>query len=338
MKFNLILILILWGAGQSFAADVKTDVREGMTTWIVKPMGYHPDSSYPLVVNLHGALGSHKDYFWDLKDSTNFNCWLISPESPNGQYWSGLKPDRYQLILDIMDSLSKNMGTVDSNRLYCMGFSGGGKGCWEFGVRFPNVFTAGILATWWPKEGFETMVDFPMWWFLGENDKGSVKLLMPAYDSMTRLEGKVRFSSKANMGHEVAWVYDFKMDDASITTRTTKGFPNSSEIRPFNWLFSQGEKEPIPDTIPDTTTSVLPYSHSKDSYKNWVSSFQNNHGLSSVYIYDLSGQFIMEVPLSPGQTQWNAIKREINPLKSGIFLVRLVSDKKTTFRKVFLQN
>jgi pimeloyl-ACP methyl ester carboxylesterase len=288
-------MLILWGTGKSvaaekIAADIKTDIREGMTSWIVKPRGYHPDSSYPLLVNLHGATGSHEVYFWDLKDSSNFNCWLISPESPGGKYWNNLNPDRYQLILDIVDSLSTHMGTVDSNRIYCAGFSGGGKGCWEFAVRFPDIFTAGFLATWWPIDGFETLKDFPMWWFLGEDDNGSLKLLVPAYDSMSRYEGKVRFSSKANMGHEVGWIYEFKMDDASITTRTLEGFPNNSENRPFNWLFSQGKKVVA---IPDTTTSVKPRIFTQKQFSGYFEGQMVNFtGANYLKIINLYGKLI----------------------------------------------
>ena len=98
----------------------------------------------PLVVSLHGSGGGRRDIEqkkWQgavrelLKpENLKYETMLLDPQS-EGEW----DPDSLQKMLDYV---VRENTDVDPNRIYCMGYSMGGKGTWEWAMNYPDRFAA----------------------------------------------------------------------------------------------------------------------------------------------------------------------------------------------------
>jgi predicted esterase len=122
---------------------------------LMKPDGYDPSKSYPLVIWFHGAGSSGMDNNKQMgngEQSYNspyvrgrFNAFVLVPQHPNGD-WATLSasPPKEQTALMNLVAGLKTQNSIDAKRIYVTGLSAGGYGAWEFSQRFPTVFAAFI--------------------------------------------------------------------------------------------------------------------------------------------------------------------------------------------------
>jgi len=127
----------------------------------------------PLVVTLHGFGGGRRDIErkkWQgaikqlLKpENRKYEAMLLEPQS-EGEW----DPDSLQQMLDYV---IRENPDVDAKRVYCMGYSMGGKGTWEWAMNYPDRFAAVIPKGFIPDlSKIDGMVDLPIWAMVGDKD------------------------------------------------------------------------------------------------------------------------------------------------------------------------
>ena len=154
---------------------------------LMAPWNYDPKKSYPLVLSVSGSGGVGTDnvsnmelvilgryLFMKFYKEPEFACFSIVPQIPPGDaippaYWprgsrggrTGIyHPDwpavnengwYNQAVLALIQSLlAEKSFNIDPDRVYCTGFSYGGKACWEFLKAGRGVFAAGMCGGGWP--------------------------------------------------------------------------------------------------------------------------------------------------------------------------------------------
>ena len=138
---------------------------------------YHPvkmdTEKSPLVIFLHGSGGG--------KRSIERTKW-------SGDVKAFIKPKAGRPIVHILVPQSKGVWdpaslnkmldhiietnpTIDTNRIYCIGYSMGGKGTWEWAMTSPDRFAAIIPKGFIPDlSGIDRMVELPIWAMVGARD------------------------------------------------------------------------------------------------------------------------------------------------------------------------
>ena len=124
-------------------------------------------------MTLHGSGGGRRDIEqkkWQgairqllTPENQQFEALVLEPQS-DGEW----DPDSLQAMLDYV--LRENPD-VDTNRLYCVGYSMGGKGTWEWAMHYPDRFAAIIPKGFIPDlSKLDGMVDLPIWAMVGDKD------------------------------------------------------------------------------------------------------------------------------------------------------------------------
>ena len=138
---------------------------------------YHPvktsSEKVPLVFSLHGSGGGSKDiesakWSGDVKRfiqkaEDQYDARFVVPQSSGT--W---EPENLDKMLDY---LLATYDDIDTNRIYCVGYSMGGKGTWEWARQSPDRFAAVIPKAFIPEyESLEPMVKLPIWAIVGDKD------------------------------------------------------------------------------------------------------------------------------------------------------------------------
>ena len=153
---------------------------------LLYPRNFDPKKKYPLVLSVHGSGGVGDDNARGMENVTlarylftqyyfddGLECFSLVPQIPSGSanpeaYWpSGEKgaptrPDHpdwpavnengwyVQATLSLIRTLTAGKAfNIDPDRVYCTGFSYGGKAVWELLKAGPDVFAAGIAGGGW---------------------------------------------------------------------------------------------------------------------------------------------------------------------------------------------
>ena len=179
------------------------------------PDAYKARSSkrWPLILFLHG-MGERGEDLSKVKTHgppklvekmTNFPFILVSPQCPNGQWWSN---DLLAALLDEIIAKYK----VDRSRIYLTGLSMGGFGSWSLAMEFPERFAAvapvcGGGNPLYPNAYSPTrkaaLKSLPFWVFHGEKD-----LAVPLLESermvkaLQKLGCDVKFTVYPGVGHD----------------------------------------------------------------------------------------------------------------------------------------
>ena len=140
-----------------------------------KALLYHPvkmeEEKNPLVIFLHGSGGSRRSierakWTGDVRKFTASGQPLVSilvPQS-NGQ-WDPASLDK------MLDHVLKTNPNIDTRRIYCVGYSMGGKGTWEWAMKSPKRFAAIIPKGFIPAlSGINGMIEMPIWAMVGTKD------------------------------------------------------------------------------------------------------------------------------------------------------------------------
>ena len=163
----------------------------------------------PLVVTLHGSGGGRRDIEqkkWQgtinqlLKpENRKYEAIVLEPQS-EGEW----DPDSLQKMLDYV--IRENTD-VDTKRIYCMGYSMGGKGTWEWAMNYPDRFAAIIPKGFIPDlSKIDGMLDLPIWAMVGDKDSRPRVEGIPAMEKALKERGstKVKITVLEGANHGTA--------------------------------------------------------------------------------------------------------------------------------------
>lgn len=212
---------------------------------LLKPLELGSDSSFPLVIFLHGAFEKGGDnetqlriggrFF--LRDSVrkNYPSYVLFPQCPELDSWAYFenkvnettgqaedwkfpfqrKPTTVSFVLkELIDSLVQKE-RIDTKRIYIVGLSQGGMGVLDLVARYPQTFAAGIsicgagnVST---AKRFSNQV--ALWLIHGEKDDVvPVSFSQDYYNKLTKLHADVRFTEYPGVKHD-SWGNAFKEPD-----------------------------------------------------------------------------------------------------------------------------
>lgn len=201
---------------------------------ILKPIDYDPQQKYPLVVSLHhgGVHGSDNvSQLWSyptpsLSDNVYrraYPAFLFVPQCPEGKGWGGIPtyPSIDSLLIESILALDKEF-SIDEQRRYVAGVSGGGYGSWHLISIRPEMFAAAIPVCGAGNPALaKNFIDVPVWAFHGEEDKSvPVKGSRDMIAAMKEAGGNPKYTEFSNTGHNIG-----------EKVKATSGV--------FDWLFAQ---------------------------------------------------------------------------------------------------
>ena len=163
--------------------SVPDDIAAGFERLNSEVLLYHPVASEPeassnsekspLLIFLHGSGGSNgklERFKWkgEVKQFTgrSENHPLVSILVPQSKgHWDPTSLNK------MLDYVLKENQSIDPNRVYCIGYSMGGKGTWEWAMASPDRFAAVIPKAFIPDmSGIGGMVELPLWVMVGTKD------------------------------------------------------------------------------------------------------------------------------------------------------------------------
>ena len=161
-----------------------------------KALFYHPVETVgeksPLVIFLHGSGGSRRpiekfEWMGEVKEFISpGEGWptvhILVPQSKG--LWDPASLDK---MLDYMVETNRD---IDTKRIYCIGYSMGGKGTWEWAMASPERFAAIIPKAFIPDlSGIERMTELPIWAMVGTRDSKPRSEGIPAMERALKERG-----------------------------------------------------------------------------------------------------------------------------------------------------
>jgi predicted peptidase len=162
----------------------------------------------PLLISLHGAGGKT----WNLEEQLERSAkvkglWLAELA---GKELILIEPNSFEdwdpKTLDIMlDYLLEEYPQIDSNRVYVIGHSMGGKGTWEWIQHAPKRFAAAApcgFSNVSDKDDIDKLVNLPIWGMVGADDVKNVEPVKKMVD-LLRAAGNpnVQYTAFPNADH-----------------------------------------------------------------------------------------------------------------------------------------
>lgn len=204
----------------------------------------------PLLVILHGAGERGSDNIKQLDYTTirfikeirkkyspfillpqcpSDNVWTINPERPFNNFSLDLIPvsPTLEIVRDIIYMLTEKY-SIDTDRIYIIGYSMGGTGTWEIILRNPDLFAAAvtICSASDPSKVF-LVKDLPVWAFSAERDEFyNYRETEETVGKLREINSNVKYTLYRNQGHNI---WDLIFTDPEVT----------------DWLFSQVKNETI---------------------------------------------------------------------------------------------
>ena len=213
---------------------------------LLKPKGYDPKKSYPLVLFLHGAGERGSDNKIQLIHGMNefaadeimekYPAFVIAPQCPEGKQWVEVAwtADEHTMpkepaeplrqSLDLVAALQKEF-SIDKSRLYVTGLSMGGFGAWDAIQRHPELFAAAVTVCGGGDTSLaEKIKDTPVWAFHGADDDAvKPKRSRDMIAALKKAGGSPIYREYEKVGHN-SWEKAYR--DAEM----------------YEWLFGQKKK------------------------------------------------------------------------------------------------
>jgi predicted esterase len=210
-----------------FLRAYLSELDESIQPYAVSvPEAYDDSRPFPLVIALHGAGGDH----WDgMKMVTGCSDLLIGAEESNSHFFPcALPPDfivacpsghgyvgpgyRGPGEYDVL-RVHKEMRShynIDTNRVYLTGASKGGRGVWEIGLKYSELFAA-IAPVCGGTDLARTLArragGLGVFVFHGSNDAIiSVHESRTMVDLLRQLDIPVEYTEYEEMGHDASWL------------------------------------------------------------------------------------------------------------------------------------
>lgn len=172
------------------------------------PENYSPQTSWPLIVCLHGGYGHGNEYLWTwLRPAKSLGYLLLSPKSL-GPTWSVLNPPLDVGSIRAMLEEVRATYNVDPQRIYLSGLSDGGMFSYLLGLSCPEIFAgvAPIAGDLHPmvdpllrqKKG----IDVPLFVVHGAKDFiFDVRSVRSACELLEKIGYKVTYTELPDWGH-----------------------------------------------------------------------------------------------------------------------------------------
>lgn len=220
---------------------IPSNVSQGFVRLSPKVLLYRPlttkDTISPLVIFLHGSGGARRPiertkWTGDVKAFVSTrpglpNAYVLVPQSKG--LWDPASLDK---MLDYI--LESNPG-IDANRVYCVGYSMGGKGTWEWAMASPDRFAAIIPKAFIPDlSKLGAMVDLPIWAMVGTKDSKPRSQGIPAMEKALK-----------GLGSKVVKITIFEGANHATTSGKAKQLDGV-----YEWMFSHRLPRP---TKPDSS-------------------------------------------------------------------------------------
>ena len=195
--------------------DQKTSRRMKAKYLLFLPEGYNSASArrYPTILFLHG-IGERGNDPWKVKvygppkvaeAMTNFPFIVVSPQCPNGRWWSN------EILAALLDQVIAKY-RVDTNRIFLTGLSMGGFGAWSLALEFPERFAAVAPLCGGGNPSYVHSYDagrkaalkaLPFWAFHGDKDS-SVPLVESErmVNALQKFGCDVKFTVYPGVGHD----------------------------------------------------------------------------------------------------------------------------------------
>ena len=136
LRLIIVVALLLVGStadAQQWRELYEPSVFNRMPVRVMKPIGFDPSKSYPVIVSMHGGGGKGTDNQKQLKDwnrqlaesqlRRDFPCYVVAPQA--AELWDSDD-------LKNVKAFIAQLPSVDMNRIYVMGHSMGGHGTYIF--------------------------------------------------------------------------------------------------------------------------------------------------------------------------------------------------------------
>ncbi len=217
-----------------FEARSFTDSRDGTLVFrLFVPRDYDAAKSYPIVTFLHGSSRRGEDNrrqiilgakVWAEPASQAKNpAFVLAPQCPSDDGWgrpegmTGYGPSTpVRTVSEILDALEEEF-SIDPDRMYITGQSGGGWGTLRVLGLQPHRFAAGILVC--PAgagssgEGLDLvapLTHLPLWFFHGTADRiVPFDLTVRRVDALRQAGAKPLFTEYPGVKHD-AWTLAYR--------------------------------------------------------------------------------------------------------------------------------
>jgi predicted peptidase len=219
---------------------------------LLKPLGYNPNKSYPLVIFLHGAGERGSDNMAQLRHGmADFcktarreknPCYVIAPQCPENEKWADIDwsaegpikmpaeaSESMKLTLALVDAMLED-AAIDKNRIYITGLSMGGYGTWDAIARRPDFFAAAVpICGGGDPTTAEKIKNIPISCFHGDKDQAVVvEKSRVMIEAIKEAGGAPLYTEYPEVGHD-SW---------------TQTYANEAT---HNWLFSQRRIQAKPE-------------------------------------------------------------------------------------------
>ena len=177
ISFKIVMVIYLSLIGNVLISaqnfEYKSHINASIASYSMPyrlfiPSGYNSNTSYPLVLFLHGAGERGTDNnaqlnanqgatLWaETANQASYPCFVVAPQCPADKQWVNTNwslgsysitnvpmSTELKMVKDIIETLQTQYN-IDPSRLYITGLSMGGYGTWDFILRYPTMFKAAI--------------------------------------------------------------------------------------------------------------------------------------------------------------------------------------------------
>ena len=223
------------------------DVQAGFKDLNKQALLYHPikkpEGKTPLIILLHGAGGTKKKDLSAFKVNRDVK-WLVKPRKPRKSKHQAkiLVPQSRSLwdpasLNKMLDHILKTNSDIDKARLYCIGYSMGGKGTWEWAMSSPRRLAAIVPVAFIADHSkLKEMVDLPIWAMVGTGDRrraGGIPKMEKALKELGSTSVRTTIFEGANHAATAAkaWAVEGLLDWLFAQSLKKRGLPVSGSDR-----------------------------------------------------------------------------------------------------------
>ena len=155
---------------------------------LLTPRNVESNTTYPLVIFLHGAgergndneknIKHIKDLFTNNGNRQKYPCFVIAPQCAKNEKWIPAYNAQFsekpamplKLFIDLLEKILKEY-PIDQTRIYVTGLSMGGYGTWDLIARYPHKFAAAVpICGGGDEKTAQAIKHIPIWAFHGATD------------------------------------------------------------------------------------------------------------------------------------------------------------------------
>ncbi|WP_198000195.1 carboxylesterase family protein [Gimesia alba] len=191
-------------------------------------------TKYPLVIFLHGAgsrgddnripLGSLPTQLSRQVWREKYPCFVLVPQCPRKRWWGEL--EMVELLHAALEKTLKEYENIDRSRIYLIGLSMGGNGCWSFAAYKPEIF-AGVAPFCGQADPATAslLTKTPFWVVHGDADNViDVSFSRNMVEAIQKENGNIIYHELPGVGHN-CWSEAFQEPSAMM-----------------EWMFQQKKK------------------------------------------------------------------------------------------------